>query len=251
MQSIRNFRDLGGIPSKFGTVKNSKLMRGGPLNNINQEDSNELINEKELSLVVDFRNSHEIQNERNQQFEGVTMKNIIILKDDERDANPDAMVEKAAVTESSDFMFDIYDAFISDENAIKAYKDFIEEVAMASEKGSVYFHCTAGKDRTGFASALLLKLIGVEDDEILKDFLKTNENVILHKKELIASIQKFYPFDESDEDLLMDIIGVREDYLAASFNAITSKYGDFDTYVRDGLQLSEETLKKLRDNLIQ
>ncbi len=251
MQSIRNFRDLGGIPSAYGSVKKHKLLRGGPLNTISEEDKHTLLNHNALSLVVDFRNTHEINNERNIKLEKVMIENIKIMPDENRQADPNAMIDTVSQTESSDFMFDIYAAFVLQEHSRKAYKKFIEKVAESSAQGSIYFHCTAGKDRTGFASALLLKILGVSKEEIYKDFLKTNDNIQKDKGQLLQSIQKFYPFDEQDEALLLDVLGVRKEYLDKSFEAIHNEYGSFDNFVTTGLELQQSTIDTLRHNLLE
>lgn len=250
MQTIRNFRDLGGITSEYGVVKKHKLLRGGPLNNLNEQDKTNLLNHNALKLVVDFRNTHEINNERNMQLDGVYMENIVIMKDEKNDADPNVQIEKASNDNSSDFMYDIYESFVLDANARASYKYFIEQVARYSKDGSVFYHCTAGKDRTGFASALLLKLLGVSDEEIYRDFLRTNENIEKSKESLLPSIQKFYPFDETNEELLLDVLGVRKEFLDTSFKAIEETYENFDNFIKAGLGIDEDTITTLRNNIL-
>ena len=99
-------------------------------------------------------------------------------------------------------------------------------------------HCTAGKDRTGFASALILHALGVADEVIAEDYLLTNQH---YKRD--ASNVSDLPAD------VLDAIGnVEASYLAAAFEAVGNEYGDLETYLRDGLKLGtpEQTALKAR-----
>src|SRR5699024_6609729 len=107
MQSIRNFRDLGNIKGRFGKVKPRKLLRGGPLYDINQEDLINLTNDHNLKTVVDFRNQHERNFEPNVFLEGVKTLNLLVMADrDEKKSSSNTQ------TTSSDFMYDIYREFV-------------------------------------------------------------------------------------------------------------------------------------------
>lgn len=246
MQSIRNFRDLGNIKGRFGKVKPKKLLRGGPLYDINQDDLINLTNHHNLKTVVDFRNKHERDFEPNVVLDGVKTLNLLVMADKEEEKTP-----STSQTTSSDFMYDIYREFVLSDRSLKTYKTFIETIAQRSNEGSIYFHCTAGKDRTGFAAALILKLLGVSDEDIFKDFLETNKNIEKDKASLLKSIQTFHPFDETDENLLYDVLGVQRAYLEASFDIIQEKYGNFDNFIKDGLNIDQITIETLKANLLE
>jgi protein-tyrosine phosphatase len=88
-------------------------------------------------------------------------------------------------------------------------------------------HCTAGKDRTGFACALILHALGVSEDVISEDYLLTN---------------RFYRRDPSASSDLPDevrqVLGsVQAPFLAAAFDAVRTDYGDLESYFTDGLGL--------------
>ena len=90
-------------------------------------------------------------------------------------------------------------------------------------------HCTAGKDRTGFACALILHTLGVADDVISEDYLLTN---------------RFYRRDPNHSSDLPEhvkqVLGsVQPSFLGAAFEAINADYGDLETYLRDGLGLGK------------
>lgn len=245
MQSIRNFRDLGNIQGEYGTIIPKKILRGGPLYNINGEDLVNLTNHHHLRTIIDFRNQHERNFEPNTTLDKVQTLNLLVMEDQ------DETESKKETTTNSNFMYDIYETFVLSPRAQETYKTFIETVAQRVNKGSIYFHCTAGKDRTGFAAAILLKILGISDEDIYKDFLTTNDNIQKDKDSLLESIQRFHPFDDSDETLLYDVLGVKKAYLDASFETIKIHYGSFDHYIKEGLNISDETIETLRNNLLE
>jgi len=102
-------------------------------------------------------------------------------------------------------------------------------------------HCTAGKDRTGFAVALILNALGVPEQVISEDYLLTN---------------RFYRRDpNSAPDLPADVrqaIGsVEASFLAAGFEAVATQYGDLESYFRDGLGLGPQERSELKQRYLQ
>ncbi len=98
---------------------------------------------------------------------------------------------------------------------------------LLEDRAPLVIHCTAGKDRTGFACALILHVLGVADDVISEDYLLTN---------------RFYRRDPSASTDLPDevrqVLGsVQPPFLAAAFKAINSDYGDLENYLTEGLAL--------------
>ena len=102
-------------------------------------------------------------------------------------------------------------------------------------------HCTAGKDRTGFACALILHRLGVSDDVIAEDYLLTN---------------RYYRRDPNNGSELPDdvknVLGtVQSSFLGAAFGAIDADYGDLETYFRDGLGLGPAERAHLEARYLQ
>jgi len=97
---------------------------------------------------------------------------------------------------------------------------------LLEDRAPLVIHCTAGKDRTGFACALILHALGVPDDLIAEDYLLTN---------------RFYRRDPNASDLpeeVKAVLGsVQASFLAAAFEAIGAEYGDLECYFSDGLGL--------------
>jgi protein-tyrosine phosphatase len=109
---------------------------------------------------------------------------------------------------------------------------------LLEDRAPLVIHCTAGKDRTGFASALILHALGVADEVIAEDYLLTNQH---YKRDATAAT-------DLPEDVRNAIGNVEASYLAAAFEAVGRDYGDLETYLRDGLKLgtSEQIALKAR-----
>jgi protein-tyrosine phosphatase len=105
----------------------------------------------------------------------------------------------------------------------------------------VVFHCTAGKDRTGFASALLLTLLGVPWETVVEDYLRTNEFWIGHVGR--------YP--ELDIDTRAAIIEARRPYLEAAFEVLRADFGSAEAFAQKALGLDGAACERLQTELLE
>jgi protein-tyrosine phosphatase len=112
---------------------------------------------------------------------------------------------------------------------------------LLADRAPLVIHCTAGKDRTGLACALLLHALGVANDVISEDYLLTN---------------RFYRRDPSTgtdlpEDVRQAIGSVQPSFLAAGFDAVLADYGDVENYLREGLGLGPQERTELEARYLQ
>jgi protein-tyrosine phosphatase len=112
---------------------------------------------------------------------------------------------------------------------------------LLQDHAPLVIHCTAGKDRTGFACALVLHALGVPDDVIAEDYLLTNR---LYRRDPASGT-------DLPEDVREAIGSVEASYLAAAFEAIHADYGGLDFYLKDGLGLGESERANLKDRYLQ
>ena len=109
-------------------------------------------------------------------------------------------------------------------------------------------HCTAGKDRTGWATALLLSLAGVSRPDVLADYLRTNE---FSATSIAAAVDEVRTTSgPSAAAAIEPALGVRASYLNAAFEVVDSRFGGIDRYLEDGLGLAPSTLAALRAKLV-
>jgi len=103
------------------------------------------------------------------------------------------------------------------------------------------FHCTAGKDRTGFASALLLTLLGVPWDDVMEDYLRTNDLWTGHIGR--------YP--ELDIDTRAAIVEARRPYLEAAFDVVRADFGSPEAFADKALGLDAATRERLKADFLE
>ncbi|WP_324192084.1 tyrosine-protein phosphatase [Nocardia puris] len=123
---------------------------------------------------------------------------------------------------------DLYRAFVTLPGANAAFASVLRDILTTD--GAVLYHCTAGKDRTGWASAVLLTVLGVDRATVTEDYLLSN----VYR-------------NATPEDSLN---GVRQEWLDAAFDEVERVYGDFDAYVRDGLGLTDAEVSALRAKML-
>jgi protein-tyrosine phosphatase len=103
------------------------------------------------------------------------------------------------------------------------------------------FHCTAGKDRTGFAAALVLASLDVGEPDIMRDYLLTNE--------------RLKPLEPSRHGLAREVQEVlwrvQPEFLHAALEALEADYGGMEAYLREGLGLREPERERLRELYLQ
>ena len=106
-------------------------------------------------------------------------------------------------------------------------------------------HCSGGKDRTGWASAVTLTLAGVPRATVERDYLLSNDALQAANEKTLSSTGALI-----DRSLLEPILTVRPEYLGASFSEVHKVYGTFDRYLRRGLGLTPKAVAKLRHELL-
>ena len=112
------------------------------------------------------------------------------------------------------------------------------------------FHCTAGKDRTGFAAAIVLLTLGVPTDQVMEDFLLSNEYRRAGIEESIEKIQT-HSEHEVDAEVLRQVLGVSPRSLEGAIKAMEEKYGSIDGFIEHGLGIDAATRAKLQALLLE
>jgi protein-tyrosine phosphatase len=239
----KNFRDLGGYPTADGrTVRWSVVYRSDSLHKLTENDL-KLISSLNLSRVFDFRSEHEAECEPDRLPEGVQLILLPILDSSTKvwHEQRDEMVKNMNVLNPADYMLatntELGTKFTSE------YKRFYQEL-LTSNGSPILFHCAAGKDRTGFAAATLLRILGVPQDVVMQDYLLTNHYFLdVYKWRLfVGSILKGRKFTDGIRGFMKADVT----YLTAAFDALEKEHGSFEKYVRDGLGLNEHDVERLK-----
>lgn len=245
-RQITNFRDLGGIKNKEGkTVKQKKLLRSGHLVNLDKETQSVLVEKFNLTRIIDFRRGFEISESPDTPIDEVEYINLDLLgKMNAKNSSLADFAKLKSVEAVDKHMLGVYEDLILNPGAQEGFTEFMDYI-LGNKDGATIFHCFAGKDRTGYASALLLSLLDVEKEAIYKDFLITNTE---RKTANDALVQQFREqgFNEEQLESLATALYVKEEYLDHAFNLIEKNFGTAEQYAAQCLNFDQKKLAELR-----
>jgi len=117
------------------------------------------------------------------------------------------------------------------------------------ESGCILWHCTEGKDRCGLLSMLLLSMLGVDRENIMEDYLLTNEFNV-ERAEAIYQKALAQGMDENSADAIKQSFLAKEEYMAAAFKAIDDAYGGTEAYIREGLGITDPEVLDFREKIL-
>lgn len=248
---IANFRDLGGYATSDGRqVKWGALYRAGTLAHASVADLSNLA-KLDLVALIDFRSEGEKKEEPNRLPDPVGFALVEIPTLD--DGNKALVGEVMARVESGDF-----DDFDPDHFMLRANRQFASEftpqfrqfmhTVLQADGAPVAWHCSAGKDRTGFAAAILLRVLGVPQEVVMQDYMASKQHALEPRRKQLLMLRVFKGQEAAQKLAVM--MGVEESWLRAAFEEIDENWGDFDNYVSQGLQLDAAQVGQLRKNLL-
>ncbi len=218
-----NFRDLGGYPAKGGrTVRWRQIFRSNHLGHLTETDI-EVLRPLGLKSAFDFRGAEErvaaMCGLEEIAVHSLPVEPTVVAALRARLASGVAL----SSTDALEVMRDSYRNYVRyNTPSFRALFGHLLE-----DRAPLVIHCTAGKDRTGFACALILHALGVPDDLISEDYLLTNR---FYRRGPSAS-------GDLPEEVRQVLGSVQPSFLAAAFEAIGADYGDLESYFSDGLGL--------------
>jgi protein-tyrosine phosphatase len=124
------------------------------------------------------------------------------------------------------------------------YRIFLAELARDDFEPAL-FHCSAGKDRAGWAGSVVLLALGVEEEQVVEQYLLSNRNIDGIRERLQGGD------DANWVSLLAPFLEVRREYIESSFEAVRAGWGSFDRYLHEGLGITAGQRKQLRESLLE
>ncbi len=157
-------------------------------------------------------------------------------------ADPPAATAELTGTTVTRLFDSAYREIVGLPSARASFRRLFTDLA-APDRRPALVHCTTGKDRTGWAAAALLGLLGVSDDDVLAEYLLTNDL-------LLPALEPM--FDQfraagGDPAVLVPVFGVDHAYLAAGLDEMTSRFQSFEGYFSEGLGMPADTIEALRE----
>lgn len=247
MENAPNFRDLGGIPTKDGRViKWGKIYRSGKLNSLSDKDL-DYFNTLGINTVIDFRDDIEVEKDKTRFPKDREVKKVRTPIGD-RTGNMQAQLKKQVrnadqdTFDSEKFVADVMRQFV--DTFAYQYQPFLDLIA-EEENAPILYHCTAGKDRTGLGTALVLAMLGVDEEIIYGDFMMSNYyrneqiNKTLRKSSLVIK-----------QRIVQPLVEVKKSYIETAFEAINEKYGSMDNFLEKEYGYDAEKLEVIRNQYL-
>jgi protein-tyrosine phosphatase len=243
LASADNFRDVAGIDTAYVAGDGVPLRRGFVFrsNELQLSDADAAsIAALGVTAVYDLRHDHEVEAHPDVPVPGASWHHLEVK------GIPMGAVSSLETREAATaVMHEVYRSFVDKPEARAAFSELLGRIA--ADGGGHLFHCTAGKDRTGWAAALLLHVAGVDDETVLADYLLTNEFSSGTREKYLGLVAEHLGADKVE--VYERVMVADADYLQTAYDAAAAAYGGVDGYLSDGLGLDEETLRGLRAKL--
>jgi protein-tyrosine phosphatase len=228
LKSVWNLRDLGGLETRQGSqIKMGLLYRSGDLSAVSGEDAAKL-EKLGIKTVIDFRTDEERELNPDKLLNFVQNKINLPIN-----TASTAQMGKTPPEEAMapDVMPQIYRDLTRD-----FYKDYREFFRLVQDPAfcPILFHCSIGKDRTGFPSAILLEVLGVERETVMTDYMLSKEATDIKFKEYLMEYPQY-----------THILTVKPEYLGAAHKIIDTKFGGIENYAEKNLHINIEYLRSL------
>ena len=259
LPTLPNLRDLGGWIGDGGRpVTYGKVFRSTDFRAV--KDPSTVLAQIPLQTVYDLRTTGEITATPDPRMDGVTDLHLDVLADyASQGAMPaqmnaaleitpeqlPALREKLLAFDVKGKMSDSYRAMVSSDSGKKAYRRFYEGL-LHQDPQPALFHCTTGKDRTGWAAASFLSLMGVSKDDVYTDYLLTNDRLVPALKPIT---DKWVDAGGSLDEII-PILGVEKEYLDSAFDELEKNFSDVTGYFTTALGLDEDKQNALRERFL-
>ncbi|MTD41299.1 hypothetical protein GIX45_22325 [Erwinia sp. CPCC 100877] len=248
LDGVCNVRDLGGYRVHAGMLRPGRLFRGADLSALTPHGQQRLT-QMSVSRIIDLRTDGEVAEAPDRYPESARLVRLDVLKAVMKghSADPKEMVARLDQCDPTRILLEIYRAFVTDAACLEAWRGFFNTLLEADD-GAIYFHCTAGKDRTGFAAALVLLALGAKTEAIVADYLLSNRYREEENQRLLAKFMAFAP-DKRPEDILA-LLQVQEAWLQNALTAMDEGYGSADAFLRDALGIGIQERRRLNELLV-
>lgn len=247
---VENFRDMGGYRTAEGkTVRWGKFFRGGPLHGLNGHQMAAL-SRLGIKRVVDYRTKTEAEHAPDECPEGAERVHLPAIPQVERFQNfadRDILAHLRAVNspeaaaEQFQLFKDLYAAFPF---GVDAFRQML--LSLNSEAAiPLYQHCSAGKDRTGIGSVMLLLALGVDEATAVSDYLLSREFRAEANRRKVQEMTAA-GISLAAAELVRRMMTVSEELIFCALRAIHEKYSTYETFFEKEYGMDGETLSRWR-----
>ncbi|MFD9534420.1 tyrosine-protein phosphatase [Streptomyces sp. NPDC060010] len=257
LQGAVNVRDLGGYRTwTGGQVRQGLVYRSDALGKLTAADLT-TVSGLGLRKVVDFRIPMEVQYDGADKLPAGLLPTARPVSDlglyatlvgAIASGDPATQEQMLGGGRAEAYMRDIYRTFVTSPENRAQFATTLREIADGGQ-GPLLYHCTSGKDRTGWMSYVLLRALAVPEGTAERDYLASNTFRAAYDAQVRAGLKQSGRMQ--NPDLLIPLQEVRPDYLDAATARMEADYGGFHGYLTDGLGLDLRTLAKLQARMVR
>ncbi len=254
--SVPNLREVGGYRTRDGAfVRFGRFYRSTDLSRVTADDAPRLAG-LGLVTVFDLRTVAERDAAPDRVPSSVREVQLDVLADQVQAsmaaqlnavlAEPSRLAQLLGDAHARDLFLDVYRNLVTLPSARTSYRVMFTDLAAADALPALV-HCTTGKDRTGWATAALLLLLGVDEDDVFGDYLLTNDQLLPSFRDVFDRFMAA----GGDPDLLRMVLGVRAEYLQAALARMRDVFGTVEGYFADGLGIDGPGQQAIRTHLLE
>ena len=250
LEGTPNFRDLGGYETECGSrLKWGKLYRSSKLSDLTETDAG-YVHRLGLTLICDFRQALEQELEPSllHPEHAAELASLPVSPGSSHSFIENLHNGIIAVDDAAGFMEEINRDFVV--NQLPQYAEMFQLILKGDEP--VLIHCASGKDRTGFGAALILDVLGVEEDAIVEDYLLTNKYLPVEEEiEKLSGQFTDHTGAAVSDDVLRPMFELRPEYIRACFEEIRRRYESKEHFYESALDLDDATVRELKDRYLE
>mgnify|MGYP001817076520 CR=1 FL=1 len=238
LEGCFNFRDLGGYPTRDGaTVRWRRMFRADGLQALTENDVSHLRDELRLAAVIDLRSTYELTNDgRGRLAETeIGFHHVPFF-----DGNP----QERAAPPADLTLAQMYVGMI--ERASDPIARSIRVLADTEADESAVYHCAAGKDRTGVLSAILLSLLGVDDQLIVADYALSQDSM----DQVIARLDALRGYDEVWKELPRETLHAQPETMSGLLEEMNRRFGSMVGYA-NSIGIGDDVIGRLRERSLE
>lgn len=246
LKGAKNTRDFYGLPTEDGrTVATKNFIRTCTLDKLSKKDKDILFSQYGVKKIIDLRDVYEVEEKPDINYPGVEYINIPLFTK----TTVGISFEKKSIDMLSKIppYEDIYERMVVEDGCREHLRQVFEIILNSDEP--IVWHCSEGKDRCGIVSALFLATLGVSKEEIMKDYLLTNE-VPSKNKNRYYKLVFLATKSKKKADAILPLFEAHESFLQSAFDAIDRDFGGLDSFIEKELCISKEKRKMLKDKYL-
>ena len=248
LEGVLNFREMGGLDGAGGAIRSGQIFRSGHWSTATDGDL-EVLSGLGVQTVVDLRLDTDRAGDGgdNRAAPGVEIIHMPMVDS----SGHSGEIREVLMSGDRQRMIDNYGDGKAHQMAIdgavaqarepekrEVYARFIDHVATTD--APLLFHCSAGKDRAGWAATVIDMALGVNDDDLVEHYLLSN----VHRSP--ESRRAYYESRGIDVDVVMPFLGVHADYITGALAAVDEDFSSREAYLTEGLGFGPERVEQLR-----